>query len=326
MRREMLLQYPGFTLTTQKKKREKKRKIRGRRKKSKWSGPCTLAIIHIYIHALCNANQRKIKSTILICLLLASKHRFNIFLDKLIQYDRSSRLIDGAIRLRFMHDRFPFAVDHSSRSVNETDRVSLLELKAEIEEDPLGLLSSWNESAHFCLWPGVTCSRRHSQRVTRLDLRSWKLKGKLSPHVGNLSFLRTLNLANNSLSQAIPPEIGRLFRLRVLNMRNNSFGGEIPANVSGCYSLQFLYMLNNNLTGRIPKEIGLLSKLRSLELSGNSLVGEIPASIGNLSLLSDFRLMGNKLQGTIPHSLSWLKSLEALVLAYNNLRGNVKIL
>jgi hypothetical protein len=69
----------------------------------------------------------------------------------------------------------------------ETDRHSLLAFKAQLS-DPTNKLSSWNESLHFCQWSGVTCGKRH-QRVIELDLRSSQLAGRLSPHIGNLSFL-----------------------------------------------------------------------------------------------------------------------------------------
>ncbi|XXG58743.1 hypothetical protein AAC387_Pa04g0979 [Persea americana] len=79
------------------------------------------------------------------------------------------------------------------------------------------------------MWGGVTCSRRHPLRVIALKLRSQNLAGYLSPHIGNLSFLRIIELANNSFQGQIPPEIGRLQRLSFLHMGNNSFNGEIPA-------------------------------------------------------------------------------------------------
>uniref|UniRef100_A0A2N9G939 Leucine-rich repeat-containing N-terminal plant-type domain-containing protein n=1 Tax=Fagus sylvatica TaxID=28930 RepID=A0A2N9G939_FAGSY len=54
-------------------------------------------------------------------------------------------------------------------------RLALLEFKAKITLDPFGVMSSWNDSIHFCQWRGVTCGRRH-QRVTVLDLQSLKLE------------------------------------------------------------------------------------------------------------------------------------------------------
>ncbi|KAM2969691.1 hypothetical protein FF2_016758 [Malus domestica] len=55
---------------------------------------------------------------------------------------------------------------------NERDRLALLAIKAQIKQDPHQVLSSWNESVHFCKWYGVTCSPRHRERVTVLNLGS----------------------------------------------------------------------------------------------------------------------------------------------------------
>ncbi|CAL5428616.1 unnamed protein product [Camellia sinensis] len=65
-------------------------------------------------------------------------------------------------------------------------------------------------------------SRRH-QRVTVLNLFSLSLVGSITPHIGNLTFLRTIDFSNNSLYGEIPLEIGRLFRLQNLWLSNNSF-------------------------------------------------------------------------------------------------------
>lgn len=55
-----------------------------------------------------------------------------------------------------------------------------------------------------------------------LKLPAFNLSGSISPHVGNLSFLRVIHLQNNSFSHQIPPEIGRLPRLQDLILENNS--------------------------------------------------------------------------------------------------------
>ena len=114
---------------------------------------------------------------------------------------------------------------------NETDRLALLDFKAKISKDPLGVMSSWNDSNHFCQWKGVSCGHRH-QRVTALDLHSQKLVGSISPNVGNLSFLWKLNLENNSFFNEIPQEIGCLHRLEVLLLNNNTISRTIPSNLS----------------------------------------------------------------------------------------------
>ena len=112
---------------------------------------------------------------------------------------------------------------------NETDRLALLEIKASITHDPFKVLTSWNETIHFCSWHGVTCGSRH-KRVTSLSLPSLKLAGSIPPHVGNFSFLRVIDLRANSLGHEIPPEFSRLHKLQHLRLSNNSLSGEIPTN------------------------------------------------------------------------------------------------
>ncbi|KAG5237802.1 LRR receptor serine/threonine-protein kinase [Salix suchowensis] len=202
------------------------------------------------------------------------------------------------------------------------DRLSLLAFKAQITGDPLGALSSWNESLHFCEWSGVTCGRRH-QRAVELDLHSCKLAGSLSSHIGNLSFLRILDLSNNSFSQNIPQELGRLFRLLQLNLENNTFTGEIPANISHCSNLQLIDLQRNDLIGKIPAELGSLLNLQACLLAVNHLVGEIPLSFENLSSVERISVGVNHLQGNLPYGIGRLKRLKILSAPLNNLSGTI---
>ncbi|XP_048420310.1 probable LRR receptor-like serine/threonine-protein kinase At3g47570 [Pyrus x bretschneideri] len=208
---------------------------------------------------------------------------------------------------------------------NATDRLALLAIKAQIKQDlhNYNVMSSWNDSTHFCMWHGVTCSRRHRQRVTNLDLQSQNLVGKLSPNIGNLSFLRELWLRNNSFSHEIPSQIGNLRRLQVLRLDVNSFSGSIPHNISYCFNLIFVNFTYNKLVGKIPSEIGLLSKLQKFPLEYNNVTGHIPPSLGNLSSLQVLGLAGNNLMGNIPSSLGQLKKLTVLVLGLNQLSGSI---
>nr|XP_008369395.1 probable LRR receptor-like serine/threonine-protein kinase At3g47570 [Malus domestica] len=231
-----------------------------------------------------------------------------------------------SIRFIFMQPLFLlflFSSASSSRLAgNKVDRLSLLAFKAEIVTETLGIFSSWNESLHFCHWPGITCGRRH-RRVTVLDLQSSGLAGHLSPHIGNLSFLRILHLQNNSFSHTIPPEIGRLFRLERLGLSNNSFSGHIPFNISRCSNLQYLGLFGNILSGELPTEIASLFKLRVLDLGKNNFYGIIPPSFGNLSSLQGLSAAGNNLHGGIPNRLGQLKSLVIFSLATNYLNGTI---
>ncbi|RWR91224.1 Protein kinase domain-containing protein [Cinnamomum micranthum f. kanehirae] len=206
---------------------------------------------------------------------------------------------------------------------NESDHLALLAFKDGISDDPNGVLSSWNNSLHFCMWAGVICNRRHLRRVVALDLSSQSLRGSLSPHIGNLSFLRSIALYNNTLEGRIPQEIGRLFRLQYLELLHNSLDGEIPNNLTRCLQLRGLSFGGNKLVGNIPLDIGSLSKLYWLNLRRNNLTGHIPPSFGNLSSLTSLYLSENSLDGSIPQELGRLVNLQYLGIGQNKLSGTI---
>ncbi|GJR49702.1 kinase-like domain-containing protein, partial [Tanacetum coccineum] len=198
----------------------------------------------------------------------------------------------------------------ASSGGNETDYLALLSFKSKITHDPYKVLASWNHSFHFCDWSGVSCGKRH-KRVTVLQLVSKGLEGSLSPHVGNLSFLRELFLSNNSFQGTIPHELGRLSRLRRLFLNRNKFSGVIPTNLSGCSNLELLYLNLNELTRSIPKGMSLLPKLTTLLINDNKLIGGIPPFMGNITSMEVFSANRNPLGGSIPDTLGLWKSLTA---------------
>ncbi|KAL7106328.1 hypothetical protein ACP275_07G105400 [Erythranthe tilingii] len=157
-----------------------------------------------------------------------------------------------------------FIFSSLSLLTNQTDVLSLLAFKEAIDVDPNGALNTWNRTTNFCRWNGITCGRKHPNRVVAINLDSQDLIGSLSPHIGNLSFLRTISLQNNGFSGRIPQEIGQLMRLESIQFSNNSFNGIIPRNISQCRNLIYLYLIDNNLSGNIPSELGLLYKLELL--------------------------------------------------------------
>ncbi|GFZ17069.1 leucine-rich repeat protein kinase family protein [Actinidia rufa] len=206
---------------------------------------------------------------------------------------------------------------------NETDHLALLSIKAKITHDPMLITSSWNDSLHFCQWKGVLCGQRHL-RVTGLNLESYNLAGFISPSIGNLSFLRIVNLKNNSFQGGIPHEMGRLFRLRFLDLSTNLMGGKIPGNLSHCNNLRILSLKQNKFIGNLPKELGSLSHLVELHIPFNNLTRAIPASFGNLSSLQYFSAEENMLEGNLPGSLAnFSTQLQHLILGRNKISGSI---
>ncbi|CDP21451.1 unnamed protein product [Coffea canephora] len=208
------------------------------------------------------------------------------------------------------------------------DPVALLDFKSKIQHDPYGIMNSWNDSHHFCSWKGILCGRKH-KRVTSIDLQSRGLVGFLSLFLGNLSFLRTLMLRNNTFQGGIPPQFGNLFRLRELNLSRNSLEGEIPGNLSqnleslSLRNLESLSIHFNNLTGIIPPSMGNFTSLSVLSAADNHLEGKIPEVLGQLKTLIGLGLGGNRLNGNIPVSVYNLSQLEVLSLSANQLHGTL---
>jgi len=206
-------------------------------------------------------------------------------------------------------------------SGNETEHLALLKFKESISNDPSRIMLSWNTSTHFCNWHGITCNSV-LQRVTELNLKGYKLKGFISPYVGNLSHMTYFNIGNNSFYGEIPQEIGKLSKLQYLSVANNLLlEGKFPSNLTACTGLKILYLYGNNLTGEIPVEILSLQKLQQLILWKNNFSGRIPSFMGNLSSLIYLSLGVNNFNENIPHEICRLKRLTYLSLDINKLTG-----
>ncbi|XP_047979541.1 probable LRR receptor-like serine/threonine-protein kinase At3g47570 [Salvia hispanica] len=221
-----------------------------------------------------------------------------------------------SIALFFLFFNTPPLVTCSS---NQTDQLSLLAIKSSLQ-DPQGALSSWNQTLPFCSWRGIQC---RDNRVVTLTLPSLGLVGSLSPHIGNLSLLTNITLANNFFGGTIPVEITLLGRLQFLDFSNNSFMGELPKNLSQCINLvQFAFYINH-LSGTIPNELGFLPKLEAILFSSNRFSGVIPSSVGNITTLQELSLGACRLTGEIPESLGRLGLLTFLQLSQNNFTGTI---
>ncbi|XP_044444378.1 putative receptor-like protein kinase At3g47110 [Triticum aestivum] len=206
--------------------------------------------------------------------------------------------------------------------VSAGDEAALLAFKAQLSHG--GSLASWNSSTDFCSWQGVTCSHRRPVRVAALRLNGAGLVGALSPAIGNLTSMQTLELGSNSLHGDIPASLGRLHRLQRLYLNYNSFSGTFPANLSSCTSMTEMRLDYNKLGGHIPAELGeKLTSLTIISLRKNNFTGAIPASMANLSNLQFLELTENQLIGSIPSGLGSIRSMRFFTLYANNVSGTL---
>ncbi|XAR53379.1 Non-specific serine/threonine protein kinase [Bertholletia excelsa] len=156
-----------------------------------------------------------------------------------------------------------------------------------------------------------------------LRLPNMGLIGTLSPFIGNLSFLKIIDLSNNSFHGNIVSELGKLPYLETVFLDENQFEGEIPASIQHCRKLQVISFHGNFLTGSIPVELTTLPSLKTLFVGMNNLSGRIPASIGNMSSLEWLGLEMNNIFGEIPHEMGHLPNLKGINFYHNLLTGSI---
>lgn len=183
-------------------------------------------------------------------------------------------------------------------------------------------------------------------RLNSLRLRFTNLTGELSPAIGQLKEIDTLDLSNSrydlsqwwdgnpktarehrpngyTLSGKLPREIGQLTKARYIDLSFQGFTGELPAELGNLSALRYLSIYGCHFTGGIPAELGKLQRLEYLSAGLNELSKPLPAELGNLSNLRELMISYNKLSGQIPASLGRLKKLKNLNLEHNKLSGQI---
>ncbi|KAF8775509.1 hypothetical protein HU200_004937 [Digitaria exilis] len=237
----------------------------------------------------------------------------------------------------------------SSCQTNSQDVVALQALMKNWQNVP----QNWTGPTDPCTsWDGVFCS---NGRVTKVELPSMNLQGTLSSDIDQLAALTFLDLSNNpNLGGPLTPNIGNLKQLTTLNLQGCSFTGNIPKEIGNLTQLTFLALNSNNFTGEIPPTLGHLSNLFLLDLTANQLSGQIPVSTSSTPGLDQLvgtkhfhfgenQLTGpiseslfnakmtlihvyfqnNKFTGPIPESLGLVQTLQMILLDSNQFSGPV---
>ncbi|KAI3458247.1 hypothetical protein Pfo_014910 [Paulownia fortunei] len=224
---------------------------------------------------------------------------------------------------------------------------ALMSIKASFS-NVANVLLDWDEvhNDDFCSWRGVSCGNI-SMSVVALNLSNLNLGGEISPAIGDLRSLQSVDLLGNKLTGQIPDEIGNCVSLLLLDLSDNLLEGDIPFSISKLKQLELLNLKNNQLTGPIPSTLTQIPNLKTLDLARNQLIGEIPRLIywnevlqylglrGNMltgTLSPDmcqltglwyFDVRGNNLTGTIPDNIGNCTSFEILDISYNQITGEI---
>ncbi|XP_030532694.1 LRR receptor-like serine/threonine-protein kinase ERL2 isoform X1 [Rhodamnia argentea] len=232
-------------------------------------------------------------------------------------------------------------------STLEDEGKALMKVKASFS-NVANVLLNWDDAHNddFCSWRGVFCGNA-SLSVVSLNLSNLNLGGEISPAIGDLRNLQSIDLQGNKLTGQIPDEIGDCTLLAYLDLSYNLLYGDIPYSISKLKQLEFLNLKNNQLTGPIPSTLTQIPNLKTLDLARNQLTGEIPRLIywnevlqylglrGNflsgtlspdmcqLTGLWYFDVRGNNLTGTIPDNIGNCTSFEILDISYNQITGEI---
>ncbi|KAM0889562.1 hypothetical protein ACQ4PT_027633 [Festuca glaucescens] len=206
------------------------------------------------------------------------------------------------------------------------------------------VLYDWSGN-DYCSWRGVLCDNV-TFAVAALNLSGLNLEGEISPAVGSLKSLVSIDLKSNGLIGQIPDEIGDCSSIKTLDLSFNNLDGDIPFSVSKLKQIETLILKNNQLVGAIPSTLSQLPNLKILDLAQNKLSGEIPRliywnevlqyldlsynqltgsipfNIGFLQVAT-LSLQGNKFTGPIPSVIGLMQALAVLDLSYNQLSGPI---
>eukprot|EP00850_Spirogloea_muscicola_P023736 SM000384S14659 [mRNA] locus=s384:14363:23531:- [translate_table: standard] len=213
-----------------------------------------------------------------------------------------------------------FALAGSALASPSSDVAALAAFRNAVAGSNDRLFDTWNTgNANACKWKGVTCNSR--KLVKSLVLPNFNIGPTLSPAIGNLSALLTLDLSFNKFSGPLPATLGLLSNLRTLKLRGNEWNGSLPTQLGALHHLTTLDIAESTLTGGIPTSFAGLTSVRVLDLSGNRLSGPLPAEIGKLTQLRNLTLTQNSFTGTLPAAIGLLKRLTSIRLELNSLTG-----
>lgn len=100
-------------------------------------------------------------------------------------------------------------------------------------------------------WIGVACDPT-SGEIVSITLPNYKLTGTISPSLGNLTYLRSLNLATNALTGTVPSELTKIPSLTSVDVSDNNLSAPLPLFPS---SVTFKYAGNPLIVGAMQPPV-----------------------------------------------------------------------
>ncbi|XP_020114516.1 probable LRR receptor-like serine/threonine-protein kinase At4g36180 [Ananas comosus] len=146
----------------------------------------------------------------------------------------------------------------------------------------------------------------------------------------NITTLRVLKIAGNSINSTLPRWLWNLTSITHLDLSSNEFHGFIPDELSCLKSLNVLSLGSNNFKGMSPKAFSNLCSLNTLDLRRVGFSGEINKWVERLPScvqqnLQKLYFEDNKLSGNLSSWLERMNSLTEIDLSENSLNRTIPI-
>ncbi|XP_023633961.1 receptor-like protein 12 isoform X2 [Capsella rubella] len=173
---------------------------------------------------------------------------------------------------------------------------------------------TWRNNTDCCSWDGVLCDDK-TGNVVELNLYGSELNGPLRSNSSlfRLQHLQSLKLGSNNISGILPDSIGNLKYLRDLDLPYCSLFGKIPSSLGNLSHLTTLALSDNDFTGELPDSMGHLNNLTELHLGWAMLNGKFPHLLLNLSSLMWIDLGSNQFKGIGPLEFGNISSQSNLL-------------
>lgn len=174
-------------------------------------------------------------------------------------------------------------------------------------------------------WAGISIIK--DGHIEKIYFYENNLSGQLPKEIGNLVWLKNLDIEKNNLTGTLPAEFGNLTKLENITLYKTNISGPLPASMINLVNLKYLYLSGNPLNCNFPAEI--IEKWPNIEiinLDNCGLSGNLNIDFNQIPNLKTFRIDKNKLSGEIPASISNLKLLYSLNVRENTFTGNLPTL
>ncbi|KAI9100941.1 hypothetical protein K1719_024065 [Acacia pycnantha] len=238
--------------------------------------------------------------------------------------------------------------------LGNSDIDALLELKKSIQNDPSGLVNSWDSrslASDGCPlnWYGIFCDDGNVISITLdnagfvgefnfLSIKGLKMLQNLSlsnnqftgsvSHFGPMKSLEFLDLSVNKFHGSVPSDLLELHNIVYLNLSSNQFDGTVPVGFDKLKRLKYLDLCSNNFSGDIMHIFSRMGGVVHVDLSTNRFSGSLDLGLGNSSFLSSIQYLNvshNSLAGDLfaHDGMPYLDSLEVFDANNNQLVGNI---